>query len=209
MHPARTRGYFGIGAEGLSNLLKDRRFSVVVIGPGCGVGNATQALVVSVLTSGAATVLDADALTSFAGDPGRLFDMLSPSAVLTPHEGEFDRLFPGLLKQSPTRIEAVRAAAAAAKCVVLLKGPDTAIAEPSGRVCISTNAPPQLATAGSGDVLAGFVAGLLAQGMDSFHAAAAAVWLHGEAAAQFGPGLIAEDLPEQLPAVLRRLRSGS
>ena len=193
------------GAEGLSNLLKDRRFNAVVIGPGCGVGNATQALVVSVLTSGAAAVLDADSLTSFAGDPGLFFDMLSASAVLTPHEGEFDRLFPGLLKQSSTRIEAVRAAASAAKCTVLLKGPDTAIAEPNGRVCISTNAPPTLATAGSGDVLAGFIGGLLAQGMDPFKAAAAAAWLHGEAANLFGPGLISEDLPEQLPALLLRL----
>jgi NAD(P)H-hydrate epimerase len=110
-----------------------------------------------------------------------------------------------LLKRSPARVEAVRAAAAAAKCVVLLKGPDIAIAEPSGRVCISTNAPPQLATAGSGDVLAGFIAGLLAQGMEPFKAAAAAVWLHGEAANLVGPGLISEDLPEQLPALLRRL----
>jgi len=102
----------------------------------------------------------------------------------------------------------VRVAAAAAKCIVLLKGPDTAIADPSGLVCISTNAPPQLATAGSGDVLAGFIAGLLAQGMVSFKAAAAAAWLHGEAANLFGPGLISEDLPEQLPALLRRLRDG-
>jgi NAD(P)H-hydrate epimerase len=151
-------------------------------------------------------VLDADALTSFAGDPGPFFDMLSPSAVLTPHEGEFGRLFPGLLACSLSRIEAVRTAAATAGCIVLLKGPDTAIAEPNGRVCISTNAPPTLATAGSGDVLAGFIAGLLAQGMDPFKAAAAAAWLHGEAANLFGPGLISEDLPEQLPALLRRLR---
>jgi hydroxyethylthiazole kinase-like uncharacterized protein yjeF len=196
------------GAEGLSNLLKDRRFNATVIGPGCGVGNATQALVVSVLTSGAAAVVDADALTSFAGDPGLFFDMLSPSAVLTPHAGEFDHLFPGLLKQSSTRIEAVRAAAATAGCIVLLKGPDTAITTPEGKVCVSTNAPPYLATAGAGDVLAGFIAGLLAQGMDPFKAAAAAAWLHGEAANLFGPGLISEDLPEQLPVLLRRLYDG-
>jgi hydroxyethylthiazole kinase-like uncharacterized protein yjeF len=193
-------------AEGLSKLLKDKRFNAVVVGPGCGVGNATQALVVSVLTSGATAVLDADALTSFAGDPGPFFDMLSASAVLTPHEGEFERVFPGLLARSPTRIEAMREAAATAGCIVLLKGPDTAIATPDGRVCISTNAPPILATAGSGDVLAGFIAGLLAQGMEPFKAAAAAAWLHGEAANLFGPGLISEDLPEQLPALIRRFQ---
>ena len=135
-----------------------------------------------------------------------LFGQLHPATVLTPHEGEFERLFPGLLKRSANRIEAARTAAAQAGCTVLLKGPDTAIAAPGGRICISTNAPPTLATAGSGDVLAGFIAGLLAQGMDTFHAAAAAAWLHGEAAAYFGPGLISEDLPEQLPIILGRLR---
>ena len=193
------------GPKGLADLLTDKRFNAVVIGPGCGVGPPTRELVTAVMESGAAAVLDADALTSFAADPKALFRLLRPEAVLTPHAGEFEAVFPGLLKRSPARVEAVRAAAAAAKCVVLLKGPDIAIAEPSGRVCISTNAPPQLATAGSGDVLAGFIAGLLAQGMEPFKAAAAAVWLHGEAANLVGPGLISEDLPEQLPALLRRL----
>ena len=195
-------------AAGLADLMKDKRFNAVVIGPGCGVGPRTRELVGAVMQSGAAVVLDADALTSFAADPQTLFRLLRPSSVLTPHEGEFERLFPGVLKDSSTRIEAVRSAASAAKCVVLLKGPDTAIATPDGRVCISANAPPTLATAGAGDVLAGFVAGLLAQGMDPFKAAAAATWLHGEAANLFGPGLISEDLPEQLPAVLRRLHDG-
>ena len=195
-------------AAALAGLLRDKRFNAVVIGPGCGVGLPTRELVSAVMESGAAAVLDADALTSFAADPKALFRLLRPSSVLTPHEGEFEAVFPGLLKRSPSRVEAVRAAAAAAKCVVLLKGPDTAVAEPSGRLCISTNAPPQLATAGSGDVLAGFIAGLLAQGMEPFKAAAAAAWLHGEAANLFGPGLISEDLPEQLPALLRRLYNG-
>jgi NAD(P)H-hydrate epimerase len=195
-------------AAGLADLLKDKRFNAVVIGPGCGVGPRTRELVGAVMQSGAAVVLDADALTSFAADPQTLFRLLRPSSVLTPHEGEFERLFPGVLKDSSTRIEAVRSAASAAKCVVLLKGPDTAIATPDGRVCISANAPPTLATAGAGDVLAGFIAGLLAQGMDPFKAAAAATWLHGEAANLVGPGLISEDLPEQLPAVLRRLYDG-
>lgn len=193
------------GASGLATLLEDKRFDAVAIGPGCGVGQGTRELVAAVLKSGAAAVLDADALTSFAHDTQVLFHLLRPSTVLTPHEGEFERIFPGLLAHSASRIEAARDAASTARCVVLLKGPDTAIAAPDGRVCIAANAPPTLATAGSGDVLTGFIAGLLAQGMDSFDAASAAAWLHGEAAAHFGPGLISEDLPEQLPAILRRL----
>ena len=191
------------GTNGLRDVLSDRRINAVVIGPGCGVGEPTKELVAAALN--AKCVLDADALTSFRDGPGRLFNQLSPDTVLTPHEGEFERLFPGLLARSSNRIEAVRAAAKEAGCVVLLKGPDTAIAEPSGRVCVATNAPPQLATAGSGDVLAGFIAGLMAQRMPSFEAAAAGAWLHGEAANLFGPGLISEDLPEQLPALFRRL----
>jgi NAD(P)H-hydrate epimerase len=193
------------GAGGLSALLRDARFNAVAIGPGCGTGAATRDMVAAVLASSAAAVLDADALTAFQDDPNALFLLLREPAVLTPHEGEFDRIFPGLLKRSPTRIEAVRAAAAAAKCTVLLKGPDTAIAAEDGRVAINTNAPPTLATAGAGDVLAGLVAGLMAQGMDSYNAAGAAAWLHGEAASRFGPGLIAEDLPELLPGALAAL----
>lgn len=194
------------GASGLADLLKDKRLNSVAIGPGCGVGRATQELVAAVLASGAAATLDADALTSFKDDPKSLFLLLREPAVLTPHEGEFERIFPGVLKNSPTRIEAARAAAAAAKCTVLLKGPDTAIASPDGRVIINTNAPPTLATAGAGDVLAGMIAGLMAQGMNSFIAAACAAWLHGEAANMFGPGLISEDIPELLPAVFSALK---
>jgi NAD(P)H-hydrate epimerase len=194
------------GASGLSDLLKDKRFNSVIVGPGCGVGAGTRDLVAAVLATEAAAVVDADALTSFADNPNELFRLLREPCVLTPHEGEFERIFPGLLKRSPTRIGAARAAAAHAKCTVLLKGPDTAIASADGRVAITSNAPPALATAGSGDVLSGFVGGLMAQGFDSYNAAAASAWLHGEAASRFGPGLIAEDLPEVLPAVLAALK---
>lgn len=194
------------GAKGLADLLKDKRFNAVVIGPGCGVGEATRNLTAAVLASGAAAVLDADALTSFAGDPNALFLQLREPCVLTPHEGEFERIFPGLLQRTPSRVDAAREAAATAKCTVLLKGPDTVIASADGYAAINTNAPPALATAGAGDVLAGLIAGLMAQHMDSYKAAAAAAWLHGEAAKRFGPGLIAEDIPEILPRVLRDLR---
>jgi hydroxyethylthiazole kinase-like uncharacterized protein yjeF len=194
------------GSGGLAALLQDKRFNAVVIGPGCGTGASTRDMVAAVLASSAHAVIDADALTAFKDDPKALYLLLREPAVLTPHEGEFERVFRGLLARSATRIEAVRAAAAAAKCTVLLKGPDTAIASPDGRVIINTDAPPTLATAGSGDVLTGLIAGLMAQGMDSYNAAGAAVWLHGEAASLFGPGLIAEDLPELLPAALSELK---
>jgi NAD(P)H-hydrate epimerase len=195
-------------AGGLAELLKDQRLNAVVIGPGCGVGEGTRKLVAAVLASKAGAVLDADALTSFKGKSAALFGPLREPAVLTPHEGEFERLFPGLLDKAQSRIEAAREAARAAKCTVLLKGPDTVIAAPGGRAVVNTNAPPWLATAGSGDVLAGIIGGLLAQGMDSFDAAAAGAWLHGEAATCFGIGLIAEDIPETLPQVLRPLHAG-
>ncbi len=194
------------GASGLAGLLKDKRFNAVAIGPGCGVGKATQELAGAVLASGAAVVLDADALTSFELTPNALLAQLREPCVLTPHTGEFERVFPGLLKKSPNRIEAARTAAKTAKCTVLIKGPDTVIAGADGRAAVNINAPPWLATAGAGDVLTGMIAGLLAQGMQSFEAACAAVWLHGEAANAYGLGLIAEDLPEQLPAVLSGLK---
>ncbi len=196
-----------VGANGLAELLKDKRFNSVVIGPGCGVGPATKDLVAAVLASGAAGVLDADALMSYKDEPQALFSILREPAVLTPHEGEFERLFPGVLQKATNKVEAARAASAAAKCTVLVKGADTVIAAPDGRAIINCNAPPALATAGSGDVLAGLIGGLIAQDVDSFDAAAMAVWLHGEAANMFGPGLIAEDIPEQLPQVLRALKA--
>jgi hydroxyethylthiazole kinase-like uncharacterized protein yjeF len=156
-------------------------------------------------------VLDADALTSFAGNPERLFEAIKqiPDAqvVLTPHDGEFPRLFSDISNKNPGRskLERVRAAAERSGAVVLLKGPDTTVASPDGRATIAANAPPWLATAGAGDVLSGMIAGLLAQGVPAFEAASIAVWMHGEAAQEAGPGLIAEDLPETLPAVTRRL----
>lgn len=190
----------------LRSLLTDRRYRAVAIGPGLGLGDASLDRVMVVLSSGAATVLDADALTVSAVAPENLFRAIATDAhrpvVLTPHEGEFKRLFPSATGSKPAR---ARAAAALSGAVVVLKGPDTVIASPDGFAAINENAPPTLATAGSGDVLAGFVTGLLAQGMPAFEAACAAVWLHGECANVFGPGLIAEDIPDALPGVLRAL----
>jgi ADP-dependent NAD(P)H-hydrate dehydratase / NAD(P)H-hydrate epimerase len=194
------------GAKGLAQLLSDKRLNAVALGPGLGVGAATQDLVAAALASDASVVLDADALTSFASDPAALFRQLRPNAVLTPHEGEFERIFPGVLKKSPTRLHGAREAAATAKCIVLLKGPDTIVAAPDGRAAINTNAPVWLATAGSGDVLTGMIAGLLAQSLQPFEAACAGAWLHGAAAQEAGIGMIAEDIPEALPAVLRALK---
>ncbi|HEY4204402.1 MAG TPA: NAD(P)H-hydrate dehydratase [Xanthobacteraceae bacterium] len=199
------------GAAELTTFMDDKRRNAIVLGPGGGVDQSMREQVLAALASGAATVLDADALTSFAGDPAALFAAIAADAerkvVLTPHQGEFTRLFNVIDKQSHVygKLERTRAAAKSSKAIVLLKGADTVVAAPDGRASIAQNAPPYLATAGAGDVLAGMIAGLLAQGMPGFEAASAAVWLHGEAANAFGPGLIAEDLTEALPAVYRRL----
>lgn len=225
-------------AGDLMLLLGDRRKNALVMGPGLGVGDATRAMVLAALAADAdaaaprrAIVLDADALTTFQGDGFTLAQAVRASlapVVLTPHDGEFARLFanaraddarrwqvfdlpPDVLEtsfsrlQSASKLERTRAAAALTGAVVLLKGADTIVAAPSGRATIAHDLPPWLATAGSGDVLAGMICGLLAQSMPVFEATCAAVWLHGAAARVFGPGLIAEDIPENLPPVLRAL----
>jgi len=190
-------------AEEFSALLADERRNAILIGPGAGATPATRQHVLAALATRRPVVLDADALTLFADRPDALFAAIAGPCVLTPHEGEFRRLF--LIEGD--KLSRARAAARQSGAVVLLKGPDTVIAAPDGRAIINGNAPPELATAGSGDVLAGLIAGLLAQGLDPFRAAAAACWLHGEAAQSFGPGLIAEDIVEALPQALRRLKA--
>ncbi len=205
------------GAEDLREALSDARVNSLCLGPGLGIARACE-LVPVACAAERATVLDADALTAFAEAPAELFALLHPACVLTPHEGEFGRLFPDILArlQQPalrgpalSKVDATREAAARAGCTVLLKGADTVIAAPDGRAAINAahgaRAAPWLATAGSGDVLAGLIAGLLARGRAPQAAAETAAWLHVEAARAVGPGLIAEDLPEALPRVFRDL----
>src|ERR1022692_4567769 len=187
--------------EDFECLLDDSHYKAFLIGPGAGTGDETRARVLAMLETGRPTVLDADALTTFTADPLTLDQAITGPCVLTPHDGEFHRLFdPSGDKLTRTRVAARRSGA-----IIILKGSDTVITAPDGRSVINSNAPPTLATAGAGDVLSGIVLGLLAQGMEPFLAASAAVWLHGAAATEFGPGLIAEDLPDLLPGVFRRL----
>ena len=213
---------------GLATVLQDTRINALCVGPGLGLDARAVGAVATVLevsgsriTSGTAqplgVVLDADALTLISRDPA-MFDLLHENCVLTPHGGEFARLFPDIATKlaapattgpAYSKVDACREAAARAGCVVLLKGADTVIADPSGKCSINSahyeRAAPWLATAGSGDVLAGFIAGLLARGFGPMQAAETAAWLHVECARSFGPGLIAEDLPEELPKVFRAL----
>lgn len=181
------------------------RASAMVIGPAAGINDATRANVEALLKSPARILLDADALTVFGENPDALFRQLRPTDILTPHEGEFSRLFGDLLATSDNKVQAARAAAAKAGCVILLKGADTVIAQPDGNALVNTHATRWLATAGSGDVLAGIIAGFMAQGVDTFVAAAIGSWLHGEAGRRVGAGLIAEDIEKQLPIILSAL----
>ncbi len=191
-------------AETLAMAAKDH--DAVVAGPGAGVGADTRRLIAGLAAIPAKLVLDADALTSFEAAPDALFPLLDDHDVITPHTGEFARLFPDLAKRDDlNKADKARKAAHRAGCVVVLKGADTVIAAPNARAVINTSAPATLATAGTGDVLAGMIGALLAQGMPAFEAAAAAVWLHGRAAQKFGPGLISEDLPALIPEALRAL----
>ena len=188
-------------AADFTALVSDPRISAWLIGPGAGTFADTRERVPAVLATGNPVLLDADALTAFQDEPAALFRSIRGPCVLTPHDGEFTRLF----TCSGDRLARARAAARQSGAVVVLKGADTVVAAPDGRAVINNNAPPTLATAGSGDVLAGIVTGLLAQRMEAWFAAAAGVWLHGAAAAAFGPGLLAEDLPDLLPGVLAAL----
>ncbi len=205
------------GLHGFEALLADRRRRAIALGPGAGVGSDLRSLVTAALTRPSeerTVVLDADALTSFAGEAGTLGRLVARgghSLVVTPHEGEFSKLFGDAaeLKTEDDKLARARAAARLIDAVVVLKGPDTVVAAPDGRASIGWDLPPTLATAGSGDVLTGFVTGLAAQRVSAFEAACAAVWLHGAAARAFGPGLVAEDLPEMLPAILRGLGESS
>lgn len=197
-------------ADDLDDTLTDERLNAIVAGPGLGSGAPTRDLVRVATEAGRGLVLDADALTSFSAKADELAEMIAAGdaqAVATPHEGEFARLFKGVaaVPLKGSKLARARAAATFLGAVVVLKGPDTVIAAPDGRAAINANGTPWLGTAGSGDVLCGFIGGLLAQGMAPFDAACAAVWLHAAAARRHGPGLISEDLPEMMPGVLEEI----
>lgn len=202
--------------EDVHDVIGDRRPSSFVLGPGFGVGDKARDFTLAVLARKRSDggveglVLDADGITSFRNAASALFEAAgkqdAPALVMTPHEGEFGRLFPDILNDKTlSKLGKARAAAQRANAVIVYKGADSVIASPDGRAAINGNGAPWLATAGSGDVLAGIIAGLLAQGMTAFEAAGAGVWIHAEAGSRSGPGLIAEDLPQAMLPVLREL----
>lgn len=194
--------------DSLKSLIEDTRVGAFLIGPGAGVTEETRTTTESMLDTGKSVVIDADALTAFQGRLGSLIKRIQSPCVLTPHDGEFERLFGILPSSKPAdRINQVLEAASQTQAIVLLKGAQTIIASPDNRVIINDNAPPTLATAGAGDVLAGLITGLLAQCMPVFEATATAAWIHGEAARLFGDGLIADDLPAMIPQVLKTLHN--
>ncbi|WP_183450538.1 NAD(P)H-hydrate dehydratase [Microvirga lupini] len=196
------------GPEGLNTILQDPRFNALVLGPALGIHAGTRAMVAVAVHARRSLVLDADALTSFEGLASELHGAFRHApTVLTPHDGEFSRLFKGHpdLLDPASKLERARRAAAFTGAVLVIKGADTVVAAPDGRAGINENGTPYLATAGSGDTLCGLIAGLMAQGVPAFEAACAGVWIHAEAGASFGPGLIAEDLAEAVPGVLREL----
>lgn len=188
--------------QDIAKTLEDKRRNAVILGPGLGVGSKTRDIVLAALAGGSrSVVLDADALTSFMDDPATLFSAITGPTVLTPHEGEFKRLF----DCSGDKLSRARSAAVQSGAVIVLKGADSVIAAPDGRAVINANAPKWLGTAGAGDVLSGIIGGFLAMGAPAFDAATAAVWCHGETAALIGPGLVAEDITEALPNTLKKL----
>lgn len=190
--------------DALYALIADQRVSACLIGPGAGVSEQTLATTLNMLASGKPVVIDADAVSSLNGQVDLLKNNIQSSCVLTPHDGEFARLFGHRPDESlPTRLKQAQEAARLSQAIVLLKGTLTIIATPDGRLIVNDNAPATLATAGAGDVLAGMITSLLAQSMPAFEACAAATWLHGAAASLFGVGLIADDLPGLIPAALR------
>ncbi len=182
-------------------LIFDNRVTAYLIGPGAGVTAETRKLVLQLLATGKPLVIDADAISVFQNDPKALFDAIHGPCVLTPHEGEFARIF----AMSGSREQRVNSAAEMAHATIVLKGAKTLIATPNNPLIVNESAPANLATAGTGDVLAGMILGLLAQRMRANLACAAAVWMHGVAANKFGKGLIAEDLPDLLPSVWKEL----
>lgn len=191
----------------LADWLSTAKLHAAVIGPGFGIGDRARRFTQRLRSY--PVVVDADAITSFADTPDLLFEAFAagePHLVLTPHEGEFARLFPDLAADGGLgKVDKARAAAKRARAAIVYKGADTVIAAPDGRALINENAPPWLATAGSGDVLAGIIGALLAQGMPAFEAAAAGVWLHGEAGELGGRGLTAETLILHIAEAVQRL----